>query len=513
MPKHTKKKPSRSSPEVAAVYGATGLDTLEVEGCNLERLRKARNECRKVADVLLAKSLQDKVDNDPLFKAQRNIRRCSLQGAFRNLSDTVNYKIGQALCKNRLCPNCQRVLSAKRKYNFLTWFEANKEQTAKYYFYHVVLTMKHRRDLGIRTDVYTEELLQNFKKLRGGCGYRDNHAYWNKRVAGGVYSAETTSAHDKTLHIHLHCLVMAKMPLWRKVRRVDVVETVRGTQKRVYKKKGHKSESDKSEFEKEIQARWLALTGDSTCGVFIEPVYTLDANRNKVYMTKGQAGIESAVAECIKYTMKADADSVSEFSSEHLRGLLQLKKRYSGRFGCLTVKSKASAAFKRLDMLNIDFLDLEIMKREELRQLFNPETGEIMDKVDTRIAVSWFANTKVQVSELELRDRLAGGPRQVVVPVEQALELVDVPGFAPRWVDAYAGPSHFDGAHLVTALSARPAPLIEYARGETPYGGDAYYSFKDLTQVVYYENDEKQAVAKRLAGSMYARYENKNDLN
>jgi hypothetical protein len=371
--------------------------------------------------------------------------------------------------------------------------------------------MRHRADLNVRTDVYTEELIANFKKLRGGSGYRDNKEFWDKRVAGGVYSAETTSAHDKTLHIHLHCLVFGKMPLWRKVRRVDVVKTVRNGQKRVYKAKGHKSQSDKSEFEKQVQARWLAITGDSDCGVYIEPVYTLDADRNKVYLSKGAEGIEYAVAECIKYTMKADSESVSEFKAEHLRGLLQLKKRYNGRFGCLHAKSKLSKQFTNLGMLNVDYLDLERISREELRQLFNPETGEIVAKEDTRIAVSWFSNVKASTSELEIRNRLAA-PREVLVPIEQALVLVDVPGLAPRWTDRTPGTSYFAGQLLATALPAQPAPLIDYAPGETPYGGDTYYSFLDSTQVVYFENDEKQAVAKRLAGSMYARYDEKNDL-
>lgn len=416
------------------------LDTLEIEhgSSPLGKLSENRLHCVQTANFLISRPEND--TTSPLHKAARNIRSCSILGAFRSLSDTVNYKIGQALCRNRLCPNCQRVLSAKRKADFLAWYDLNSEELKKYGFYHMTLTVRHSRALGLRDGLYTSDLTSMFAALRG-TGSTNNRAqkkWWNQRVAGGACSVELAPGKDGSPHIHLHILLMANkgFPLYAKDRT--------------------------SQFFKRVLLNWKKITGELPTAKIdqsnkIEPVYYYNDEGVKTYAEIGNVdSIRAGVAECMKYTLKSDAESLQGYSDAFLADLLTTKNRYYMRFGLLSKKTPGSEVFQRLDMLCSDYKDLEQIKKTELAQLLNPETGEIVSYDTTRIAVTFFRNTKTKPIDSEIKMERGSGAA-VLHPI-----------------------SHY----------------YQFGKG----------------RVVYHEPDHKEEARKLLARSVGGRYNKENDL-
>ena len=60
---------------------------------------------------------------DVFDRTALKLYNCSTYGAFREVSDGQIHKIGQALCKNKFCPVCQRVLAYKRRMKAEEFFE------------------------------------------------------------------------------------------------------------------------------------------------------------------------------------------------------------------------------------------------------------------------------------------------------------------------------------------------------------------------------------------------------
>jgi hypothetical protein len=361
--------------------GEQKLNTLDVKppplGRYSEKAVKLRTQCLSVGKTLVKRG----ENRAALLKAGKKIQNCRVVGLFQEVSPVVHYKVGAALCKQRLCPNCQRVLSAKRKQNTLAWFDLNREQLRKYFYYHMVLTVPHSEAEGVRTGLYVGEILENFARLRGtakgmpGKVRKRVSTWWNSWIAGGFYHVETIPArNDKTAHTHVHVVVVAKKQLW------------------------NADYSKKSVFQKQIEPRWALLTKNDKLfkGVFIDPVYYIDEETGKrVNCHFGSSmNLEAAVSEATKYTMKVDSKSLDGFTDSFLDDMLTTRNRYYGRFGCLNAKDPASKQFEKLDMLCTDFKDLEQLSEIEARRLFNPETGEIVNKEDTRLLVTPFRNMK-----------------------------------------------------------------------------------------------------------------------
>ena len=333
--------------------------------------------------------------DDIFWKSHSKIGNCCKYGAFRVLSPTVAYNIGKALCKTRVCPICQRVLAYKRQTNFMGFVDVNRKQLSKYYFYHLVLTVRHSAIDEVRNYLYVSDLLDYFKKLRGVTGGKmtEQRSWWDQRVAGGVYSIETTPGADGSPHIHLHVLLMGKMPLWSARR------------------------DRPAEFERRIKADWLSLTGDST-QVHVEPVFTWkkdedgnplrDAKGKKIkdYARKVKFGgegfeqLREAVAECAKYTLKTDSESLSQFTDEFLHDFMATRHRYYGRFGALHAKHPDSKQFKELKRLNSDFQDLDEVDAKEATKLWDPERQVEVPKSETKTGITAFSNTKARTAPM-----------------------------------------------------------------------------------------------------------------
>ena len=369
-PVELKLKPKKRGRPATKKGGELPLDTLELTPPLAERdlhLRKIRASNRETANLLLARDELNKV----LFKAGNKILNCGLWGLYQSLTHDVNYQVGTALCKCRLCPNCQRVLASKRKHAFLDWFELNRKKLAPYFFYHCVFTVKHDAAAGVRTGLYTPDLLRYFAELRGthkglsGAAQRYRSKMWKHFVAGGTYSVEVKQGRDGSPNIHIHCLLLGNVKLFNR--------------------------AEPSEFMLHVVPLWEQITGDSR-NVFIEPVYYNEPvkQRDKVVMKKVYAfkgsdvQVERAVSECMKYTIKADAASLADYSDAFLTDLLTFTNRYYSRFGCLHPKDKSSRQFQKMELLCLDYQDLEMVTRTELARLFNPETGEILEQEETQ---------------------------------------------------------------------------------------------------------------------------------
>lgn len=418
---------------------------------------EVRKQCRATADLLRSRSEFGEV-TDSLFKASEKIRCCTLFGAHLHHSQSVNYKVGTALCKNRLCPNCQRVLSQKRKSNFLAWFSLNQKKLKKYFFYHMVLTVRHKAELGLRTGLYTAELMSYFQQLRGKDNNRAWRETWDEYVAGGTYSTEIKPSKDKTAHIHIHILLLGHRKLY-------------------------KFGKEESEFMKLVGPRWREITGDDEAQVpFLEPVYTIkgwDENGlpKKDYATTGYAeNIAAAVAECEKYTLKADAQSLDEYSPDFLRELLQNRNRYYGRFGCLHAKSPLSKQFQKLDMLATDYKDLDEMDKRAAQMLVNPETGEVAEKDSLPVLLTPFRNVRYN----------------------------EVPEVLHRIDEDFPALEH-KGCVLLPAV--RVARLLD--KPEKPLG---YYSVVKMRDCAVFPPHRAHEVGRALAGTVRNEYEKENDI-
>lgn len=361
------------SPQRAACGPAEPLDTLETKRSRperaevgaLDRIREGRRSTYATAAHLSSRGPKDPV----LQKAAGRLRNCSVHGLFRSHHDGVNYPIGRALCRCRVCPNCQEALSAKRKANAEAFFAQNAEALRPFHFYHLVLTVRHSAAEDVRNNLYTRDVVQHFAALRGqgGTANRAMKDWWNGRVAGGMYSVELTPGRDGSPHIHIHALLLARRPLWR-------------------------SDGKPSAFIEEARRRWQGITGDST-GVYIEPVYTLtEAGEKKYYSpkTSSTSDLRRAVAECAKYTLKAEPAALEAFSTDFVRDLLTTRARYFGRFGVLTKKANGGL-FQGLDRLNTNFRDLEAVEERTAETLVDPETGEAVPLGETCLLVAPFA--------------------------------------------------------------------------------------------------------------------------
>lgn len=421
------------------------LDTIEVKPTEqeaVEKAKKARLQCKEVGFLLQKRGSNRKLES-ALFRAGQKIENCAIFSAYQSLSAEVNYKTGTALCKNRLCPNCQRILSAKRKANFLDWFELNRPVMKKYFFYHLVLTVRHDAATGLRNNLYTSDLLEYFGQLRGSVrtpGWRERKIWWEAKVAGGVYSTEVKPGSDSSPHIHIHVLLIGKGQLWNRIK--------------------------ESEFKKRALAEWRQITGDpKSVGVFIEPVYYLNQSGDRVNCHFGSTvNVEQGVAECMKYTLKSDVNSLQGYSDTFLNELLTIRNRYYGRFGMLTPKHPDSKLLTRLDMLCTDYKDLEQMSRVELSRLFDPESGEVKTIEDTKIVITPIRNVRAHQAPLRLRDGQGN--------------------------------------------------LLEHVRGQTPIGGEVYYSLVDssLWSVVAYNHDEHALARRTLSRTLKRNYDSSNDI-
>lgn len=361
-------------------------------------------EVKKISNFIgvkfanLAKDSTGKM-SEVFEKASTKIHLCSTYGAFREVSPGQIHKVGQALCKNKFCPVCQSVLSWKRREKAAEFFEENQEEMTDYNFFHLVLTLRHNENH--RNYNYVEEILKNFKDLRGTNSKKKDYQKWKIFVEGGYYSVEIKQGKDSP-HIHIHSIIMTKK---------DV----------------------KSPDLSFIQKNWKTITGDSD-QIKVEPIFFLQEKYEegavkyerkdgstawKINYNPEIHGIEhlkNAFMESLKYTIKTDdilgdmKGKVDDKQKELLYSLLSKRHRLYSRFGCLTNNKKNREKFEGLAKLALNFKDLENVNVTD-KSLIDVETGEQKEAHETNIFVTKFSNVKVKkkTEEYTLYDFLDDG--------------------------------------------------------------------------------------------------------
>ncbi len=98
----------------AELYTNGILDTSKKDFLTLLKETKKKSNVIAKNLSILASNSNDSVSY-AFKKAQYKISNCSTHGIFREVAKGQIHKVGQALCKNKLCPNCQRVVSRKRR--------------------------------------------------------------------------------------------------------------------------------------------------------------------------------------------------------------------------------------------------------------------------------------------------------------------------------------------------------------------------------------------------------------
>ncbi len=348
----------------------------------LKETKKKSNVIAKNLSILASNS------NDSMShafkKAQYKISNCSTHGVFREVVEGQIHKVGQALCKNKLCPNCQRVVSRKRRNKAEVFFNDNIDKLKEYTFYHLVLTLRHNPNL--RNYDYVDEILYSFKNLRGTESKRKEYQKWKEFIEGGYYSVEVKEGKDSP-HIHIHSIIMTKS---------DV------------------SVSDMS-F---IQDNWKMITKDSN-QIQLEPIFFLsdeyeegaveyvkkDGSKAwKIYYDSKTHSVDylrSAFMESLKYTIKSDSilgsskTNLNDDKRSLVYSLLTKKHRLFGRFGCLYNTKKNRELFTGLEKLAFNYKDLENVN-DSNRILTDVETGEIYKDYETRLFVTGFSNVRTK---------------------------------------------------------------------------------------------------------------------
>lgn len=351
----------------------------------LSKLKRSKNKANMISLALVNfanKSGED--ENDIFNKTARKIKNCSTYGAFREVVPGQIHKIGQALCKNKFCPVCQKHLSWKRRDKAMTFFEENKEVLKDYNCYHVVLTLRHTKFH--RNYDYVGELLDKFYNLRGSKSNKKSLKKWKVYIKGGYYSVEIIWGKDSP-HIHLHIMAMTKKSV-----KIDDLGF--------------------------IKDNWKELTGDSD-QVLVEPVFFLQDEYEegaKEFIKKDGSTawkieydsekhdisyLQRAFMESLKYTIKADdifnsiGDDIDESKIKLMRSLLIRNHNLYNRFGCLRNTKSNRDIFKGLEKLAINFKDLEDVNIID-KSLVDVETGEEKDIGETNIFVTRFSNVKVK---------------------------------------------------------------------------------------------------------------------
>lgn len=208
----------------------------------------------------------------PAAARQRIIERLQSEGAYdlaRPLEDCgqgfglVCQACGVAhetitRCKKRWCPECARIVSAKRLDKYARAIAAMKSPIF------VTLTMPHTADTSSPVDVRT--LRRALTKFR-------NQRWFKKRVTGGIASIEVTCG-DNGWHPHVHMLIECR---WLSVKS-------RSPQWRESKKKRAQLMADS---QAEVVAKWQKALAITTGG--------------GVYLTRAR---ENCAVEVLKYAVK-----------------------------------------------------------------------------------------------------------------------------------------------------------------------------------------------------------------
>ncbi|MEM6359958.1 MAG: protein rep [Bacteroidota bacterium] len=230
-------------------------------------------------NLILADKL-DSIRDEPEFngdtdKVVRNIRWCASRGIVsKNEAGTGEVVANSQTCKNPHCAICSRRRSAKLGSRFVRFLNdpVGQELTKGKYWYFVTFTLKHNAD-STRSEVYLKELRKHMAKFVRQKAWTKHFGKIGKTWQGGWVSSYEMTLTDNGYHIHSHMLVC-----------------------------GNKVKQRFKDYEKELKANWLKLTGDSWNVRFdaVKP------EKDEHGISRLEHGIEKRVIELYKYTTKLE---------------------------------------------------------------------------------------------------------------------------------------------------------------------------------------------------------------
>ena len=274
-----------------------------------------------------------------LLKLASRVYQC--EGSFRNLEQlTPGSSVRQVFrCKSWLCQRCQTIRAGRLRANTAAFFEENEPAFRGQEFYCLTLTVPHSSGLGQDTSTYIRKLLDAFSQVRGGTGDRHQQAWWKTHIAGGLYAVEILpptlkkAAHDTTLHVHMHCLLLATQELQVAVR------------------------DHERSFEERLRDDWASRTGASDRGACLERIYWREGRTKTQYQPSlGHGPVEfiRAMKGAVGYITKGIAPELFQtLPARELYALLMVTKRTYSRFGSLYGKI-AHQQFINAELLEVD---------------------------------------------------------------------------------------------------------------------------------------------------------------
>jgi hypothetical protein len=221
------------------------------------------------------------------------------------------------------------MVAYQRTKNVLAWARANEGYLLNCHLYHLTLTVPHSQAKGLRTRLYTRELLRHFKVLRGS-------AEWQRAIEGSIFVVDFTAATDNTAHTHLHVLLIANQDL-------EVVP-----------------QGNRRSFQQGREQKWIACTKvnekHKKHAFKLERIYRKEGN-TKIHFEPGKHGVtelHAILQKALEYILKPSVASFYELSPTLMMEYLE---RPNKQFG-VTDKLHGNAA-------NSPFIRLELLHEED----------------------------------------------------------------------------------------------------------------------------------------------------
>ncbi|ALW86671.1 hypothetical protein AUC43_17240 [Hymenobacter sedentarius] len=204
----------------------------------------------------------------------------------------------------------------------------------------MTLTVPHAHELGKDTSGCVRQLLEAFSETRGSNGDRRQQKWWNNHITGGIYAVEILPPAanrkdflDTSLHVHIHCLLLAEQDLSRDVG------------------------SSHSSFTQQLRDEWARRTGANERGVCLEPIYWKEGKIKHEYvhgLGHGSAQFIRAVNGAVGYITKGTAPELFQtLTARELYAVHVTHKRTYGRFGVLYGRN-AHQQFTHTELLEVD---------------------------------------------------------------------------------------------------------------------------------------------------------------
>lgn len=192
------------------------------------------------------------------------VRTCSAAWFFDHYKGAEIYDLKSVnLCKNKFCPNCQKLIQAKRLYTYTPVLD---ELAKRYGMWHVVLTLPNCN--GKKLSSVIDKMFVGFSKLIRyfkGAAKIAGYDFAKYGYVGAVRALEVTNNYTTdSYHPHLHCIFALRPDFEPEKKHINEYSYHKGVLCRKF-----------SDFELELQKVWyLLMTGKAVKGETLSGVET-----------------------------------------------------------------------------------------------------------------------------------------------------------------------------------------------------------------------------------------------